>query len=106
MGSEAALEDLDAWLQEFDRVVDHVSSGRGIIAQDRIGNLLACWPKETNIGENLRMDQRQHDYLEAEQRGDYELCWKMLLDTLPGCTGCIPAEGPVSVEGSRLAGGR
>ena len=75
VGTEASLEGLDGWLQEFDRVVDNVSGGRGMIAQNRIGHLLACWPKETNIGENMRMDQRQHDYLEAEQRCDYECCY-------------------------------
>ena len=82
VGTEAALEDLDWWLQEFDRVVDHVSGGRGMMAQDRIGHLLACWPEETNVGKNMRMDQRQLDYLEAEQRVDYEYCWKKLLATL------------------------
>ena len=80
-GDEEALLDLDAWLLEFDRVMLHVSGG-SMIPQDKITHLLSCWPKETDVGENMRLDQRTEEYLEAERRGDLESCWLMLLARL------------------------
>ena len=41
-GSVEALEDLDSWLHEFDRVVCHISGDAGMVPQDRIHNLLAA----------------------------------------------------------------
>ena len=76
-GSEEALLDLDSWLREFDRVVSHVSSGRGLIAEDRIAHLLACWGAETDVGENMRMDQQVDSYLHMERAGNMEGCWAM-----------------------------
>ena len=45
-----ALVDLDSCLREFDRVVNHVSSNKGLIAEDRIAHLLSCWPSTTDVG--------------------------------------------------------
>ena len=81
MGSEEALADLDSWLREFDRVMLHVSGGQ-MIAQDKITHLLSCWPQDTDVGENMRMDQQSSEYLEAESQGDMERCWLMLLARL------------------------
>jgi len=81
-GSEEALEDLDSWLQDFDRVTQHVSGNQGLMAQDRITHLLAAWPKEMDVGENMRLDQRADKYLLAERSGDMEACWSILLDRL------------------------
>ena len=85
-GSTEALENLDAWLQEFDRVVQHVSSGQGLVAQDRITHLLAAWPRETLVGENMRLDQQTKEYRRLEAAGDMESCWRLLLKTLRGYT--------------------
>ena len=61
-GSEAALEDLQRWITEFNRVVDHVSGGRGLPAKDRIVHLHAAWtpdlPGDAGLaGENIRLDR-------------------------------------------------
>ncbi len=40
-GTVEALADLDSWLRESDRVVNHVSSNRGLIAEVRITHLLS-----------------------------------------------------------------
>ena len=53
-----------------------------MIPEDRIGQLLSAWDKDTLPGEDMRLDQRRLDYKQAEQRGDYEFCWQMLLETL------------------------
>ena len=65
-GSVDALENLDMWLDELNRVVNHVSGGRGLVPQDKITHMLAAWPMETDVGENLRMDQRTLEYKEKE----------------------------------------
>ena len=41
-GSEVALEDLERWLVEFHRVVDHVSGGHGLPFKTLIVHLRAC----------------------------------------------------------------
>ena len=68
-GTQAALEDLDSWLREFDRAVSHVSSNKGPMAADRISHLLAALPAESDIGTNMRLDQQSIDYLRFEQNG-------------------------------------
>ena len=60
-GTPEALADLDSWLREFDRVVAHVSSNRGMTAADRIAHLLSCWGPDTDVGENMRMDQQTNE---------------------------------------------
>ena len=82
VGSVVALEDLEGWLWEFDWVGDHIAGPDGMIPEDRIGQLLSAWDKDTLPGEDMRLDQRRMDYKAAEQRGDYEFCWQMLLETL------------------------
>ena len=81
-GNEEALLDLDSWLREFDRVVAHVSSNKGLMAEDRIAHLLSCWGAETDVGENMRMDQQSTEYLVLEAKGEMEKCWSMLLARL------------------------
>ena len=83
-GSPEALCDLDAWLLEFDRVVLHISGGEGLIAQDRITHLLSCWSGDTDIGENMRLDQREDAYRTLEKAGKYQECLDILLNTLDG----------------------
>lgn len=81
VGSAAALEDLDSWLQEFDRVMKHLC-GVGSTPEDRIHQLLACWPMETLVGGNLRMDQNSKEYRQLYDAGNIEGCWSMLLGRL------------------------
>ena len=49
-GSKRALQDLDLWLDEFDRTVAHVSNNQGLTAQDRIVYLVVAWPSEGEVG--------------------------------------------------------
>ena len=81
-GSETALENLEGWLKEFDRVVQHVSAGAGLLPQDRITHLLAARPVSTDVGENMRLDQQTEEYRRREGNGEYEWCWEFLLATL------------------------
>ena len=81
-GTPKALENLDAWLCEFERVAKHVSSGLGLSVEDRIAHLVTCWPIEMDVGENLRLDQDSERYKDMDERGDALGCWKMLLDRL------------------------
>ena len=81
-GSLDALDKLDTWLKEFDRVVAHVSAGQNLIAEDRIYHLLSCWPITMDVGENMRMDQQSEEYCRLEKAGDMEACWEMLLARL------------------------
>ena len=81
-GTEDALEDLNTWLREFDRVVAHVSNGRGLMAADRISHLLAAWSVHTDVGENMRMDQETTEYSKFEREGHMEECWRILLRRL------------------------
>ena len=78
-GSDLALQDLDEWLAEFDRVVHHVSGGRGVMAEDRISHMLAAWPAESLVGENMRLDQRKPAYKQLEASGKHEECWAICL---------------------------
>ena len=60
-GSEVALEDLERWLVEFHRVVDHVSGGHGLPFKTLIVHLRACWTNTLpgdagRAGENIRLD--------------------------------------------------
>ena len=96
-GSDEALEDLDAWLREFDRVVNHVSSNRGMTAQDRIAHLLGLWPDRSDVGENMRLDMNTPEYLRAEILGDHEECWLILLARLNSYR-VDPAEGRRKAE--------
>ena len=55
-GSDSALENLEGWLKEFDRVVQHVSAGVGLLAQDRITHLLAhTVPTERPLGRSIAL---------------------------------------------------
>ena len=81
-GTDAALEDIDAWLREFDRVVSHVSSAQGLLPEDRIAHLLAAWPRESLVGEHMRLDQQTPEYQAVEVSNALESCWAMLLKRL------------------------
>ena len=81
-GSEEALEDLDSWLTEFDRVVNHIGGPKGLMISDRIAHLLAAWGKDTIVGENMRLDQQTAAYISAERAGDMQTCWDILLTRL------------------------
>ena len=52
------------------------------MAQDRIVHMLAAWPNETDVGENMRLDTQCQEYLRAERDSNYEFCWEMLLKRL------------------------
>ena len=58
-GSDVALESLDAWFREFDKVIDHIGIRS---AKDRIVHLLAAWPNDTIVGENLQLDMEEREY--------------------------------------------
>ena len=76
------MEDLDSWLREFDRVVKHVSAGQGLLPEDRIAHMLASWPAESLVGENLRLVQASLAYQRLELDEDLESCWEMILRRL------------------------
>ena len=80
-GNKDALGRLDLWLEEFDAVCDHLG---GCTAQDRITHMLACWPLETDVGENMRLDQQSVEYRSARAEGHHEDCFQMLIARL--CT--------------------
>ena len=86
-GSEVALEDLPRWLTEFNRVVDHVSGGRGLPAKDRIVRLHAAWTPDLpgdagRAGEDIRLDRDTAEYKRLEAAADFERCWSILIRTL------------------------
>ena len=82
MGTTEGLMDLDAWLEEWDRVDKHITGGRGSIPEDKIHHLLCSWPATTDVGENMRLDQRDRSYVQLERDGNHEECWKRLLKRL------------------------
>ena len=69
-GSTDALDDLEEWLREFDRVTMHISNNQGMNSQDRILHLMAAWPKGTDFGDELRLEQTMSVYLEWERKFD------------------------------------
>ena len=86
-GSEVALEDLERWLVEFHRVVDHVSGGHGLPFKTLIVHLRACWTNTLpgdagRAGENIRLDQETAAYRSMEAATNYEGCFNMLVNTL------------------------
>ena len=81
-GDEAALENLDLYMEEFTRVLMHISQGREVSAQDKITHLLAAWPHTTHVGENLRLGQQTPSYRQLELMGDFDGCWEILEKTL------------------------
>ena len=100
-GSEEALEDLDGWLREFDRIISHISGNRGLIPEDRITHLLAAWPFETDVGENMRLDQQSDAYLLAERSGRQE----ELGAEQAAIRGQVPAQSGASRRRRRTARG-
>ena len=96
-GSDEAWENLDEWLRDFDRVVAHVSSNRGMSPQDRISHLLGLWPLGSDVGENMRLDMSTPDFLQAEQDGNHEECLQILLARLNSYR-VDPAEGRRKAE--------
>ena len=91
------MEDLDGLLREFDRVVSHVSSGKGLMAVDQIAHLLAAWGPSTDVGENMRIAQQTEKYLRSERQNLMEACWQMLLDR-PDPYRVEPAEARLKAE--------
>ncbi|MDP6129542.1 MAG: hypothetical protein QGH77_08050, partial [Planctomycetota bacterium] len=81
-GSAEALEDLDKWLQEFDRINRHACGSEVSLPADRIHHLLSCWEVGTVVGDMLRMDQVSPEYQALEADGALEECWQMLLKRL------------------------
>ena len=42
-GSLDALENLQEWFREFDRVVHHCSGGAGLLASERVAHIVSLW---------------------------------------------------------------
>ena len=57
----------------------HISNNQGMNSQDRITHLMAAWPKGTDVGDELRLEQIFSVYLEWERKLDFEQCWLTLL---------------------------
>ena len=53
-GCKSDLENLDRWFREFERVVQHLTSGSGnMLYAERISHLLASWPATSPAGKSL-----------------------------------------------------
>ena len=57
----------------IDGIAPHVSSNNGLIAEDRIAHLLSCWGPDTDVGENMRMNQQTSQYIELENMGKWKI---------------------------------
>ena len=90
-GCKSDLENLDRWFREFERVVQHLTSGSGnMLHTERISHLLASWPatspagksldsEVTSIGVALRNKQESLEYQDLERAKDMKGCYDMLV---------------------------
>ena len=87
-GSDKALGKLPRWFREFDRVLQQLTMGKGVLASAKISMLLGAWPVEGTsghslvVGKTLRTIQDTRQYLDLEHAGDHPSCFSMLQQKL------------------------
>ena len=82
-GTDRDFARIHDWIDDFERVAAHLGSGYGgLCAEDNIVHLLSCWPKESDVGDNMRMDQKDDAYLLLQRAGNFENCYGMLIARL------------------------
>ncbi|CAE8737884.1 unnamed protein product, partial [Polarella glacialis] len=80
--SPAHLENVEEYLREFERVSRHVTGGKTLPREEAITHLLQCWPKDSVVGDALRVAQRDQAYFAAEVAGNFAECWELLIAEL------------------------